>query len=242
VEKEARVPALEGRAIVITGAGRGLGLAYARHAAAEGAAVVVNDVDGGAARAAAAQITGQGGRASWSDGSVADHESAAALIDDCVRRHGRLDGLVSNAGLRPEGEAWDEAPGEIRAAVEVNLLGTIFCGLAAMKVMREQGHGSIVNASSRAQRGIRASATYAATKGAVASLTYSWALDLHSSGIRVNAIAPQAGGTGTRRRSQPANGHEPAPGQIAPLVSYLLSDRSAAVTGQIIRMAEHGSC
>jgi NAD(P)-dependent dehydrogenase (short-subunit alcohol dehydrogenase family) len=230
------VPALQGKAIVITGAGRGLGLAYALHAAAEGAAVVVNDVDTGAARAATAQITAQGGQASWSDRSVRDHESAAALIDDCLGRHGRLDGLVNNAGLRPEGAAWEEAPGDVRAAVEVNLLGTVFCGIAAMKVMREQGHGSIVNASSRAQRGIPASATYAATKGAVASLTYSWAVDLHSHGIRVNAIAPQAGGTGTRRRSQPPGDDEPAPAQIAPLVSYLLSDQSVAVTGQVIRI------
>jgi NAD(P)-dependent dehydrogenase (short-subunit alcohol dehydrogenase family) len=230
------VPALHGKAIVITGAGRGLGLAYTLHAAAEGAAVVVNDVDAAAARAAVAQITGQGGQASWSEHSVCEHESATALIADCVSRHGRLDGLVNNAGLRPEGEAWEEAPGDVRAAVEVNVLGTLFCGIAAMKVMREQGHGSIVNASSRAQRGIPASATYAATKGAVASLTYSWAIDLHSSGIRVNAIAPQAGGTGTRRRSQPAGSNEPFPGQIAPLVSYLLSDRSVAVTGQVIRI------
>jgi NAD(P)-dependent dehydrogenase (short-subunit alcohol dehydrogenase family) len=230
------VPALQGKVIVITGAGRGLGLAYARHAASEGAAVVVNDVDGDAARAAAAQLTGPGGPASWSDHSVSDHESAAALITDCVGRHGRLDGLVNNAGLRPEGQAWDEAPGDVRAAVEVNLMGTVFCGIAAMQVMREQGHGSIVNASSRAQRGIPASATYAATKGAVASLTYSWAIDLHDSGIRVNAIAPQAGGTGTRRRSQPTGANEPSPEQIAPLVTYLLSDRSAAVTGQVIRI------
>jgi NAD(P)-dependent dehydrogenase (short-subunit alcohol dehydrogenase family) len=119
--------------------------------------------------------------------------------------------------------------------VEVNLLGTMFCGIAAMKVLRSQGYGSIVNASSRAQRGIPASATYAATKGAIASLTYSWALDLRPAGVRVNAIAPQAGGTGTRRQGQPSDG-EPTPDQIAPLVTYLLSDRSALVTGQVIRI------
>jgi NAD(P)-dependent dehydrogenase (short-subunit alcohol dehydrogenase family) len=230
------VPALQGKAIVITGAGHGLGLAYALHAAAEGAAVVVNDVDPAAARAAAQQITEQGGEASWNGHSVREHESAASLIADCVARYGRLDGLVNNAGVRPEGASWAEDPGDVRAAVEINLLGTLFCGIPAMQVMREQGHGSIINASSRAQRGIPTSATYAATKGAVASLTYSWAIDLHSSGVRVNAIAPQAGGTGTRRRSEPERSGEPTAGQMAPLVTYLLSDRSAAVTGQVIRL------
>jgi NAD(P)-dependent dehydrogenase (short-subunit alcohol dehydrogenase family) len=230
------MPVLNNKVIVVTGAGRGLGLAYALHAAAEGATVVVNDVDGDAARAAAGRI----GQGSWSDHSVRDPDQAAALIDDCVRRHGRLDGLVNNAGLRPEGASWAEDPAQVRAAVEVNLLGTLFCGIAAMRVMREQGGGSIVNASSRAQRGIPSSAAYAATKGAVASLTYSWAIDLHDSGVRVNAIAPQAGGTGTRRQSEPARAGEPAPEQMAPLVSYLLSDRSAGVTGQVIRMGGRG--
>jgi NAD(P)-dependent dehydrogenase (short-subunit alcohol dehydrogenase family) len=230
------VPALEGKAIVITGAGHGLGLAYALHAAAEGAAVVVNDVDPAAARAAAEQITGRGGQASWNGHSITEHESATALIEDCVSRHGRLDGLVNNAGLRPEGAAWDEAARDVRAAVEVNLLGTLFCGIPAMQIMRDQGYGSIVNASSRAQRGIPTSATYAATKGAVASLTYSWAIDMHGSGVRVNAIAPQAGGTGTRRQSEPVRNSEPTAEQMAPLVTYLLSGRSAGITGQVIRL------
>lgn len=228
--------ALQDKVIVITGAGRGLGLAYARHAAAQGAVVVVNDVDEDAARSTAAEITARGGRASASGHSVSEPDAAAALIEAAVSGHGRLDGLVNNAGLRPEGAAWDETPAGIRQAVEVNLLGTLFCGLAAMKIMRGQGGGSIVNASSRAQRGIPSSATYAATKGAVASLTYAWAIDLHGSGVRVNAIAPQAGGTGTRRRSAPAPPHEPAAAQMAPLVSYLLSDLSAGVTGQVIRI------
>lgn len=229
------MPVLSGAAVVVTGAGRGLGLAYARHAAASGAAVLVNDIDADAAQAAASSIISAGGQAAWSGHSVCDPSSAQALVSQCVDTFGRLDGLVNNAGIRPEGPAWSEDPLAVRAAVEVNLLGTMFCGIAAMKVLRSQGHGSIVNASSRAQRGIPSSATYATTKGAIASLTYSWALDLLSAGVRVNAIAPQAGGTGTRRQGQPSDG-EPTPDQIAPLVSYLLSDRSASVTGQVIRI------
>jgi NAD(P)-dependent dehydrogenase (short-subunit alcohol dehydrogenase family) len=119
--------------------------------------------------------------------------------------------------------------------VEVNLLGTIYCGAAALGAMEDQGSGSIVNVSSRAQTGIERSATYAATKGAVASLTYSWALDAPP-GIRVNAIAPQARGTGTRRQGVRARPEEPEPDQMAPLVSYLISDASRRVNGQVIRL------
>jgi NAD(P)-dependent dehydrogenase (short-subunit alcohol dehydrogenase family) len=229
------VEELSGKVVVITGAAKGLGRAYATEFAAAGAKVVANDVDADAVAELGAEIERRGGEAAVHVGDIAAAGIAAELIAAATAGFGRVDGLVNNAGIRPEGSAWEEDPDRVRTTVEVNLLGSILCGIAALGVMREQGSGSVVNVSSRAQSGIPASATYAATKGGLASLTYSWAIDMLPHGVRVNAVAPQAGGTGTRRAGQPVEG-EPLPEDMAPLVAYLLCERSARVTGQVIRM------
>lgn len=227
---------LNGRAVVVTGAGQGLGRAFALDAAGVGAAVVVNDVDADLAHDTAAAITAAGGVAAVSTHSVADAEQAQALVDLCVTEFGRLDGLVNNAALNYSALPWDEDPGRVRELVEVNVLGVIYTGLAAVRAMGEGG-GSIVNISSGAALGQRALGTYAASKGAVASLTYSWALDLEAAGIRVNAVCPLAR---TRmvfasERSMRNVPPDRTPERIAPLVTYLLGDRSLGVTGQVIR-------
>jgi NAD(P)-dependent dehydrogenase (short-subunit alcohol dehydrogenase family) len=229
---------LSGKAVVITGAGRGLGRAYARAAAREGARVVVNDIDGPPAHEVAAAIAAEGGTAVAQVGSAADWEGARGLIERCIERFGRIDGLVNNAGdhylSRPEDD--DEA--RIRASVEANLLGTIFPGVHAMRAMIRQGAGGvIVNSTSAALCGMSMVATYGATKGAVASLTYSWAIDLMPHGIRCNAISA----TALTRMVEHTLEHRASPvtwppEAMAPLVVYLLSDRSVGLTGQLIRL------
>ncbi|WP_335980272.1 SDR family NAD(P)-dependent oxidoreductase [Streptomyces sp. CA2R106] len=223
-----------GRAVVVTGSGRGLGLSYARHLLAGGARVVLNDLDAEYVHAVAGELDA-GDAVAWCAGSVGDPRTADALVETCLRRFGRIDGLVNNAGVRPEGLSWEEDPETTRRAVEVNLLGTLYCGAAALRVFQRQGSGSVVNVSSRAQTGVEQSATYAATKGAVASLTYSWALDAPP-GVRVNAIAPQARGTGTRRAGWVSRPEEPDPDDMAPLVTFLLSDAARGVQGQVVRL------
>jgi NAD(P)-dependent dehydrogenase (short-subunit alcohol dehydrogenase family) len=230
-----RVTTLDGRAVIVTGAGQGLGRAFARHAAGVGAAVVVNDVDAELARDTVSAINAAGGVAVASTHSVADAKEARELVDLCVGEYGRLDGLVNNAALNYSALPWDEDPDRVRELVEVNVLGVIYTGLAAVRAMRPGG--SIVNISSGAALGQRALGTYAASKGAVASLTYSWALDLEAAGIRVNAVCPLAR---TRmvlasERSMRNCPPDRTPERVAPLVTFLLGERSAGVTGQVIR-------
>jgi NAD(P)-dependent dehydrogenase (short-subunit alcohol dehydrogenase family) len=223
---------LAGQAVVVTGAGRGLGRAYALHAARAGAAVVVNDVDAAAAERVAGEIRAFGGTGVADGHSVADRDAAAKLIDLCVTRFGTIDGLVNNAGLFHRADPWAEDLDRVRALIEVNVMGTVHCGLAAIVWMREQGRGgSVVNVTSGTHLGFPGAAVYGATKGAVASLTYGWALDLLPYGIRVNAISPLAV---TDMKLPPYDGHA-GPEEIAALVTFLLSGRSEGITGQVVR-------
>jgi NAD(P)-dependent dehydrogenase (short-subunit alcohol dehydrogenase family) len=229
---------LTGKAVVITGAGRGLGRAFAHAAADAGARVVVNDIDADPARDVVREIEDGGGSALLYIGSVADWEAAHALIETCVEGFGRIDGLVNNAGshylCRPE----DEDETRIRESIETNVLGTIFPGVHAMRAMIRQGKGgTIVNSTSGAQCGMSMVATYGASKGAVASLSYSWAIDLMAHGIRCNAISATALTRMTEHTLEVR--HSPVdwpPETMAPLVVYLLSDLSHGITGQLIRL------
>jgi NAD(P)-dependent dehydrogenase (short-subunit alcohol dehydrogenase family) len=226
---------LEGKAVVVTGAGRGLGKAAAVHAAACGAAVVVNDVDAAPADEVVSLIQRSGGRAVASVGSVSDPGVAERTVRRCLDEFGSVDGLVNNAGVRYQARVWEDTPERMRELIEVNVLGSLFCGSAAARVMREQGSGSIVNMASLAMVGQATAATYSASKGAVSSVTLAWARDMAEHGVRVNGLFPLA-----HTRMSLADTRSPAPTdetpeRIAPIVTYLLSDRSAAVTGQLIR-------
>lgn len=228
---------LDGKAIVVTGAGRGLGEAFAVHAAHAGAGVVVNDVDVEFAERVAENVRAHGGRAVTSGHSVADPEQAEKLIGQCVAEYGRVDGLVNNAGLNYEALPWDDDPANARELIEVNVLGTLYTGLAAMRSMVPNGGGAIVNISSGASFGQRKLASYAASKGAVASMTYSWALDCEQVGIRVNAVCPLAHTRMVWKSERSLRNCPPSktPAKIAPVVLYLLSDAASGITGQMVR-------
>src|SRR5882757_7936540 len=145
---------LDGKAVVVTGAGRGLGEAYAMHAAQAGARLVVNDVDSDFAERTAAHIRDYGGEAVASTHNVADPVDAAAIIEYCVDAYGQINGLVNNAGVNYDAQPWDDSPDRMRELFEINVFGTFNCGIAAIKAMRDAGvTGSIVNIASGALLG-----------------------------------------------------------------------------------------
>ena len=233
---------LRGRAIVVTGAGRGLGAAYARLAAAHGASVVVNDIDAACASAVAESIRDGGGTAVSDASDIVSWDGAGRLIAGCIGEFGAIDGLVNNAGVFRIASVSEQDPADFRTVMEVNLLGTAYCGLHALWAMRERGRGSVVNVTSGALAGSASLAAYGASKGAVASLTYSWAIEVDGTGVRVNAVSPNAHTRmaeeferylGERARGQNVG---KSPDANAPAVVFLLSDAAAGVNGQIVRM------
>jgi NAD(P)-dependent dehydrogenase (short-subunit alcohol dehydrogenase family) len=225
---------LSDKRIVVTGAGAGLGRAYAVYASANGASVVVNDLDATAAAAVADEITAAGGTALSIGCSVADWAAAENIVDLCVSSFGGIDGVVNNAGTHRVERPWLADEDTIRSILTVNVMGAVFVGVHAMKRMVKQRHGSIVNITSSAQLGLTQLGVYGASKGALASLTYSWAIDLREHGVRVNAYSPVAETAMTVGSPIPLTGI-PTPEQNAPIVGYLLSDLSADVTGQVIQ-------
>lgn len=233
---------LDGRAVVITGAGRGLGRAYAVAAARAGASVVVNDIVAETAQATTDLLRRDGAAAVTCPGDVSVWDVANGLVETCRSEFGRIDGLVNNAGILSFRHPEEEDEPTLRRLVEVNVLGTMFCGTLAMRAMLEQGSGSIVNVTSGAHLGMMFTSAYGATKGAAASATYTWANEMAKRGVRVNAISPNAD-TGMNevakaylgdRYTGPNRGV--APEVNAPVVVYLLSDLSSGLNGQVVRI------
>jgi NAD(P)-dependent dehydrogenase (short-subunit alcohol dehydrogenase family) len=233
---------LNGHAVVITGAGRGLGAAYARLAAAEGASVVVNDIAAGLAGEVVDEIRASGGQAVVDDSDIASWSGAGRLIARCIDEYGKIDGLVNNAAIFRLSNVAEQDPADFRAIIEVNLLGSAYCGLHALWAMTERGSGSVVNVTSGAHAGSASMAAYGASKGAVASLTYCWAVEVAGTGVRVNAVSPNAqtrmADEFERFLGERAQGQNvgKSPAANAPAVIYLLSDAAAAINGQVVRI------
>lgn len=239
--------ALLGKVLLITGAGRGIGEACARYMASLGATVVINDIDADVAEQAAAGIaadSGTGcGTAVATPCDVSDWTAVDAMVAGIVERFGRVDGLMNNAALFRVAPMDDSTPELWDWMLRANLLGVAACGQRVARQMVAQGSGSIVNVTSGAQCGMDSMSIYGATKAAVASLTYTWAIELQASSIRVNALSPrgatrqsQHGGAYIARRTGKPQVVEPPPSVNAPAVAYLLSDLSRGVTGQVVRV------
>jgi NAD(P)-dependent dehydrogenase (short-subunit alcohol dehydrogenase family) len=240
---------LDGKSILVTGAGSGIGQAACALFARNGANVLVSDINEAAAEATAEAIRWAGGTAEAYRCNVADEESVIALVAHAVKRFGRLDGAVNNAGIEMRGKPVHELTGqEWRSVIDVDLNGVFYCLKHEILAMRGTGGGSIVNtASSSGVRATMNSADYTSAKHGVIGLTRAAAIDCGPLGIRVNAVCPGMTLTSMTRdrlmsdpgftvaldgiRQRHIIGRFGEVGEIAEAMMWLLSDRSSFSTG-----------
>ena len=231
---------LAGRVIIVTGAGKGLGRAYALDLARRGANVVVNNrwtdrTAPSSAQAVVAEIHAAGGQAVADFTSAEDPNSGEALVADTLARFGRLDGVIANAGV-PEALSFiKHTPSSFREIFDVNFFGTLHIVQAAWRHLTANGAGRVIVSTSGA--GLHANAgmsAYSASKAALIGLMKSLALEGKRYGICVNAIAPYATTPMTQAyMTDPAIAVAMRPELIAPLVSWLAAP-ACTLNGQVV--------
>jgi NAD(P)-dependent dehydrogenase (short-subunit alcohol dehydrogenase family) len=245
---------LTGKVAVVTGSGRGLGLAYATELARRGASVVVNDVDATVADEAVAAIAAAGGNAVAEVVPVGGSDAAQALVDRAVEEFGRLDILVNNAGILRDTTLWKMSDDDFDAVITTHLRGTFTCTRAAAVRLREQGEGGriICIGSPTGQVGNFGQTNYAAAKAGIVGMVRTWAMELARAEITVNAVIPVAATAMTetvpflKPYVDALKAGEPLPpfarqelgfgsaDDVAGLIAFLASDDAAGITGQAI--------
>ncbi|MFF9542493.1 SDR family oxidoreductase [Streptomyces albidoflavus] len=238
----------EGRVVVVTGAGQGLGREHALALAAEGARVVVNDL-GDAAREVAKEIGARGGTAVADRGDVSDWAYAEALVARAVSTFGGLDALVNNAGINRDRMLVSMTESEWDQVMNVNLKGHAAPLRHAAAYWRTRAKSGapvaarVVNTTSGAGlMGSVGQGNYAAAKAGIAALTVTAAAELARYGVTVNAVAPSARTPMTEaveafadKMRVPEEGFDTMhPGNVSPLVVWLASAGSGGVTGRVL--------
>ncbi len=250
--------ALDGKVVIVTGAGRGIGREIALLAAAEGAKVVVNDpggaADGSGTSAAPAEevvdeIRKRGGTAVANFETVAEAIPASKIVKTAIDSFGKLDGVVNNAGILRDAIFHRMSVDAFEAVIKVHLMGSFYVSHAAARLFREQESGSFVHFTSTSGLvGNFGQANYAAAKLGIVGLSKSIALDMNRFNVRSNCVSPFAwsrliGTIPTETEAQKervARIQQMGPEKIAPLSVFLLGDAAKDVTGQIfaVRMNE----
>ena len=223
---------LDGRVVIVTGAGNGLGRSHALLLASRGALVVVNDLGGGTdgtgggsspADQVVAEIIAAGGTAVASYSSVATQEGARAIVQTAVDSFGRLDAVVNNAGILRDRSLMKLEPADIDLVLDVHLKGTLYVTQAAFPVMKEAGFGRFVHTTSAAGLfGNFGQSNYSAAKMGIVGLSRTVAEEGARAGITSNVIAPIARTRLTEDLLGPlANALDPE--YVSPLVAFLVS-------------------
>jgi 3-oxoacyl-[acyl-carrier protein] reductase len=242
------------RVAIVTGSGRGLGLAYAQELAARGVAVIVNDVDTDVATAAVESITSAGGQAAAVVAAVGTAETSQQLVAGALEHFGRLDALVTNAGVLRDKSILKMTDDDFDTVIHVHLRGTFTCVREVYGHFKQQGvAGRIVTIGSpTGQRGTFGQTNYAAAKSGIIGMVRTWALEMARAGVTVNAVIPVAATAMTRsvpffaKAIEADDAGEPMPGffrhelgfgtsaDVAGLVAYLASDAAGGINGQVL--------
>ncbi|WP_243226531.1 SDR family NAD(P)-dependent oxidoreductase [Microbacterium sp. CIAB417] len=245
---------LDGKVAIVTGSGRGLGLAYAQELSRRGARVVVNDVDAATAAEAVESIEREGGQAVAVVAPVGSSETAKELVSTAVDTYGRLDILVTNAGVLRDTVLWKMSDEAFDTVIDVHLRGTFTCVREAATYMRENEIAGriICIGSPTGQRGNFGQTNYAAAKAGIVGMVRTWALELKKAGITANAVIPVAATAMTATLPYFAAAveadaaGEPMPAfyrhdlgfgtsdDVSGLIAFLASDAAANISGQAI--------
>ncbi|MCH8927350.1 MAG: glucose 1-dehydrogenase [Candidatus Marinimicrobia bacterium] len=235
---------LTDKVIIITGGSRGIGAATAVAAAGQGAKVLVNfNSDENSAQSVASKIKESGGSVFIYKADVSDMTSVQDMVNSALEKWGKIDVLVNNAAIWKQAAIDNMSDMDVETTMTVNFNGTLNCIRAIVPTMKKQKSGSIINISSTAaQRGEAFHSHYAASKGAVASLTKSLASELGPDGIRVNVVCP--GWTYTDMTTEVFKGGSDkiisetiplrrigTPEDCASAIVFLASDDSSYITG-----------
>jgi NAD(P)-dependent dehydrogenase (short-subunit alcohol dehydrogenase family) len=234
--------------VLITGALTGIGRATAFAFARERARIVVSGRRDEEGKKLAAELCAHGAEAEFLHSDVRHEEDVRSLVDQAVARFGRLDVAVNNAGTEGRPGPLTEQSAETYAATfDTNVLGTLLCMKHELRVMLQQGSGSIINVSSTLGRaGAPGASIYVASKHAVEGLTKAAALEVAETGVRINAVAPGPIDTGMLTRFTGTDDNKTAlvsrvplrrigkPEEIAQTILFLASDKAPFITGASI--------
>ena len=239
---------LKGRAAVVTGGARGIGLACAARLLGSGASVMLWDMDEAALKAAQESLSGKD-RVAYSVVDVTDEKAVAAAAAAAEARFGKVDILVNNAGITgPNKPTWEYEPAEWRRVLDIDLTGCFLCARALVPGMMKKGYGRIVNMASVAgKEGNPYAPAYSAAKAGLIGLTKSLGKELANSGIAVNCVTPAAAKTDLFLQMTEAHidymkskipmNRFVEPAEIAALVAWLCSAECSFSTGAVFDLS-----